>query len=105
MLVLTRKSGQKLIIANDVVVTVLETRGDTVKLGIEAPKTVSIYREELWNDILQANQQAQAENVMPNQLHPLKTPAQPSGNSPKGKGLNNTRLNALKLSGSSPKPD
>ncbi len=58
MLVLTRKTGQKIIINNNVEVTVLETRGDTVKLGINAPKEVTIYREEIFEEIRKTNQQA-----------------------------------------------
>ncbi|MBK8189114.1 MAG: carbon storage regulator CsrA [Vampirovibrionales bacterium] len=58
MLVLTRKTGQKLIIDNHIVVTVLETRGETVKVGVDAPRHISIYREELYNEILQTNQQS-----------------------------------------------
>jgi carbon storage regulator len=58
MLVLTRKTGQKIIIANDIEVTILETRGDAVKLGIEAPKHISIYREEIYEEIKRANLQA-----------------------------------------------
>jgi len=67
MLVLTRKTGQKIIIANDIEVTILETRGDAVKLGIEAPKHISIYREEIFEEIkkanLQATEQAQASTL------------------------------------------
>ena len=58
MLVLTRKTGQKIIIANDIEVTILETKGDAVKLGIEAPKHIAIYREEIYEEIKKANQQA-----------------------------------------------
>lgn len=58
MLVLSRKSGQKLIIDNDIEVLVLETKGDTVKLGIKAPKSISVYREEIYEEIKKSNQQA-----------------------------------------------
>ncbi len=58
MLVLTRKTGQKLIIANSIEITVLETRGDSVKIGINAPKSVPVYREEIYEEIKKANQQA-----------------------------------------------
>lgn len=58
MLVLTRKTGQKLIIANDIHITVLETKGESVKLGIDAPKHISIYREEIYEEIKKANMQA-----------------------------------------------
>ncbi len=58
MLVLTRKTGQKLIIADKIEVTILETRGDSVKIGIQAPRNVSIYREEIYEEIKKANQQS-----------------------------------------------
>jgi carbon storage regulator len=47
MLVLTRKCGEKLRIAQEIVVTVLEVKGQRVRLGIEAPLDVSVLREEL----------------------------------------------------------
>ena len=58
MLVLTRKTGQKLIIDDNIEITVLETRGDAVKIGIQAPKNVSIYREEIYEEIRKTNLQA-----------------------------------------------
>ncbi len=67
MLVLTRKTGQKIIIANDIEVIILETKGDAVKLGIEAPRHISIFREEIYDEIkkanLQATEQAQAPSL------------------------------------------
>ena len=67
MLVLTRKTGQKIIIANEIEVTILETKGDSVKLGIQAPKHIAIYREEIYEEIkkanLQATEQAQASTL------------------------------------------
>jgi carbon storage regulator len=56
MLVLTRKTGQKLLIGPDVEIKVLETHGDSVKIGITAPKSVAIYREELYLEIMKTNQ-------------------------------------------------
>jgi carbon storage regulator len=58
MLVLTRKSGQKLIIGNDIEVIILETKGDAVKIGINAPKSVSVFREEVYQEIKKANELA-----------------------------------------------
>ena len=55
MLVLTRKTGQKLIIDDDIEVVVLETRGETVKIGINAPKAVQVFREELYTEIKNSN--------------------------------------------------
>jgi carbon storage regulator len=82
MLVLTRKTGQKLIIANDIEITILETKGEAVKIGIQAPKHIAVYREEIYEEIKKANQQATAEaqkNVLDQAaeaVHILK-PAQP----------------------------
>lgn len=48
MLVLTRKSMESIRVSDNVVITVLEIRGNTVRLGIEAPRAVPIYRTELY---------------------------------------------------------
>lgn len=48
MLVLTRKPNQRINIGDDIVVTVLEVRGDQVRLGIEAPRDVGVQREEIY---------------------------------------------------------
>lgn len=55
MLVLTRKSEQKIRIGNDIVITVLKIQGDQVSIGIEAPKELQIVREELLTDSLSAS--------------------------------------------------
>ena len=51
MLVLSRKKDQEIVIGDDVVVKVLEIRGDRVKLGFDAPSDVKIYRKELWIEL------------------------------------------------------
>ena len=51
MLVLTRRVGQSIVIGDDVVVTVLEVRGDSVRLGVEAPRAVEVHREEVWREV------------------------------------------------------
>lgn len=51
MLVLTRRRDESIIIDSDIVVTVLEIRGDKVRIGIEAPKDKSIHREEIFQAI------------------------------------------------------
>ena len=58
MLVLTRRTNESLIIGHDIVVTVLEIRGDTVRLGIRAPRDVSVHREEIYARVRAANEQA-----------------------------------------------
>ena len=51
MLVLTRRAKQSVMIGEDVVVTVLEVRGDQVRLGIEAPRSVAVHREEVFAQV------------------------------------------------------
>ena len=54
MLVLTRKVNESLLIGEDIVITVVEIKGDKVRLGIEAPKEISIVRSEIAPQSLQA---------------------------------------------------
>ncbi|MDD6656458.1 MAG: carbon storage regulator CsrA [Lachnospiraceae bacterium] len=58
MLALSRKKGEALVINNNIEVTVLEIKGDQVKLGISAPKEVPIYRKEVYVQIQEANKAA-----------------------------------------------
>lgn len=58
MLVLTRRANESIMIGNDVVVTVLEVRGDQVRLGIKAPRDVDVHREEVYAELEQANRAA-----------------------------------------------
>ena len=58
MLVLTRRTNESLVIGHDVVITVLEIRGDTVRLGIKAPREVSVHREEIYAKVRTENQRA-----------------------------------------------
>ena len=53
MLVLSRKQGEKLLIGDDITITVIEIRGDRVCLGFEAPGEVAIHRKEVWQKISQ----------------------------------------------------
>ncbi|MGM9929666.1 MAG: carbon storage regulator CsrA [Bacillus sp. (in: firmicutes)] len=58
MLVLTRKAGESIIIGDNIEITVIETKGDQIKLGIKAPKDVDIHRKEIYETIQQENKQA-----------------------------------------------
>lgn len=58
MLALSRKIGETIHIGNDIEVTILEIKGDQVKLGIDAPKSVGIYRKEIYLQIQEENKQA-----------------------------------------------
>lgn len=51
MLVLTRKLGQSIVIGDEVEVVVLEVRGEQVRIGIRAPKTVSVHRKEIYEQV------------------------------------------------------
>jgi carbon storage regulator len=55
MLILTRKLGEKINIGDDITVTLLEIRGAQVKLGIQAPKSIGIHRNEIYEKIREAN--------------------------------------------------
>jgi len=56
MLILTRRVGETLMIGSDVTVTVLGVKGNQVRCGINAPKEVSVHREEVWNRIKAENE-------------------------------------------------
>jgi carbon storage regulator len=58
MLVLTRKKDQSLVIGDDIVITVLDIQGDQIRLGVDAPKSVKIFRKELYLEILEENKSA-----------------------------------------------
>jgi carbon storage regulator len=58
MLVLSRKKGQSVIIHENIEITVLEVEGDTIKLGIAAPKDVQIVRKELLSSVEESNMEA-----------------------------------------------
>ena len=60
MLVLTRKPGESIIIGNDIVITVLEVRSDQIRIGIDAPRSVSVHREEVYLQVVQENAAAVA---------------------------------------------
>lgn len=58
MLALSRRTGESIVIDNDVEITILEIKGDQVKLGIKAPKSVPIYRKEIFAQIQEENMNA-----------------------------------------------
>ncbi|MFT4144597.1 MAG: carbon storage regulator CsrA [Mobilitalea sp.] len=58
MLALSRKVNESIIVGADVEITILEVKGDQVKIGINAPKSVPIYRKEIYLQIKESNQEA-----------------------------------------------
>ena len=65
MLVLTRKQHQSLFLGDSIRITVLDVRGGQVRLGIEAPRTLSVVREEVLDDLALSNQEACASAAQP----------------------------------------
>jgi len=68
MLVLTRKKNQSIIIADDIEVVVVDIKGDQIKLGIKAPKSVSVHRKEVYEEIQRENEAAAKSNVKVNNI-------------------------------------
>ena len=60
MLALSRKQGESIVIGNNIEITVLEAKGDQVKIGISAPKSVTVYRKEIYAQIQEENREAVA---------------------------------------------
>lgn len=76
MLVLTRRANQSIMIGHEIVVTVLEVRGDQVRLGIKAPRSIDVHREEIFVQLQQANRDAAKPSQEALQaLHTATTPA------------------------------
>lgn len=63
MLALSRKAGESIVIGNDIEITILEIKGEQVKVGVNAPKSVPVYRKELYLQIQEANKEAVASDV------------------------------------------
>ena len=58
MLRITRRAGERIILGDDVIIEVTEIRGQTVRLGIDAPRSVPVYREEIWLEVKRENEAA-----------------------------------------------
>jgi carbon storage regulator len=59
MLILSRKTSEKIMIGDDIAITVIDIRGDQVRIGVDAPKQVKVYRQEVF-DLVKAENQAAA---------------------------------------------
>ncbi len=60
MLVLSRKSGESIVVGGEITVTILEVRGDLVRVGIDAPRSVAVHRKEIHDELMAANRGAAA---------------------------------------------
>lgn len=55
MLVLSRRQGESIVIGGEIVVTVIEVRGGQVRIGIDAPRSIDVHREEIYREVLREN--------------------------------------------------
>ena len=65
MIVIPRKKGESIVILNDIVITVVEIRGDKVRLEIDAPKEVTVHRREIYEAIKEAERLSKAQDKDP----------------------------------------
>ena len=61
MLMMTRRAGQKIVLGDGIVIEVVEVAGNTVRLGVDAPRSVPVYREEIWDAVREENRAAAAQ--------------------------------------------
>ena len=58
MLMMSRRAGQKIIVGDDVTIEVVEVAGNTVRIGVDAPRSIPVYREEIWTAVRAENEAA-----------------------------------------------
>jgi carbon storage regulator len=63
VLIITRRPGERIMLGDDVVVEVVEVNGSSVRLGIAAPRSIPIYREEIWQAVKEENAAAAATGI------------------------------------------
>jgi carbon storage regulator len=78
MLIITRRPGEKIRVGNDVCIEVIEVTGSTVRIGIAAPRSIPVYREEIWAAVTAENAEAAK---APAQLPDMPAPASTSPSS------------------------
>src|SRR3989304_6355701 len=102
MLILTRRTGETVMIGNEVTLTVLGVKGNQVRIGINAPKSVPVHREEIFNRIKREQQQQQSGNKVMEEMTEASRLAMPSGHGPGCEcqvciGATSTKSNVLRL--------
>lgn len=83
MLVLSRHRDESIIIGDDIIVTVVDIRGDKVRLGIEAPPDIPVHRQEVYEAIQRENRKAT--QIKPEDTRDLGNPSSPGHQAPPGR--------------------
>jgi carbon storage regulator len=65
MLMMTRRAGQKIVLGDNITIEVVEVAGSTVRLGVDAPRSVPVYREEIWTAVRAENEAAATATDLP----------------------------------------
>jgi carbon storage regulator len=70
MLIITRRPGEKIMLGDDTVIEVIEVSGSSVRIGIDAPRSIPVYREEIWRSVKEENAAAAQSDasVLPSDL-------------------------------------
>ena len=71
MLVLARRVNQSIMIGDDIEIVIVDIKGDQVKIGLKAPKNVSVHRAEVYKEIKEVNKEAAKANIAPKELEKL----------------------------------
>ena len=65
MLMMTRRAGQKIILGDNITIEVVEVAGNTVRIGVDAPRSIPVYREEIWTAVRAENEAAATATELP----------------------------------------
>ena len=65
MLMMTRRAGQEIILGEDITIEIVEVAGNTVRLGVDAPRSIPVYREEIWTAVRAENEAAASATDLP----------------------------------------
>ena len=82
MLILTRRVGEKIVIDDEIVITIVEAGRDSVRIGVEAPRSVTVHRHEVWEQIASENEAARnadTTGITGGDAAPVSTKSLPTG--------------------------
>jgi len=82
MLILTRRVGERIVINDEIVITIVEAGRDSVRIGVEAPRSVTVHRHEVWEQIASENEAARnadTTGITGGDTAPVSTSSLPTG--------------------------